>query len=418
MCVAAVIYQPLKLSDIQLMHDSNPHGQGVGWLDKVSGRLKYKKGIGPKEIFDLQNKNLISYPYMLHSRWATHGPKVPELCHPFPVGINALFDHPEGEADQLLQHNGTWGDYSRWMPTWLPQKVQDNLSDTAVAAYVVDFFPDILDEVHWATCLASIQDGEISFKYQGTWSTHEGNKFSNLQWLPTYGWRGSYQASPYATDDEGTGKWWETWKGRDWRDWRRNQDEDTRREAVISRARIAAARARIAAKKAQASGALIIRKKGEVIAQGKTFTLVAKETGADSGAHTLEDLGPDWETEADFSDLFDHGTRDPWDNDESDLEERKEYQSWEQYVEAKYGHRVARMAMIIDPDGSELSNSELESLALSNVSADDQEVEDFGGYGLGESHERGDGEFEDISEVVSDDYQVVNDYLRHVRKLG
>lgn len=428
MCIASVIFNPLKQSDIQLMYDANPHGGGMGWLDKSTMKLKYKKGLNAKQLFELQESGEVSYPYMLHLRWATHGPKVPELCHPFPIGVAALFDSPEGEADQLLQHNGTWSDYSRWVPTWLPQKVQDNLSDTAVCAYVVDFFPDILDEVHWATCLASIDpaNGEITFKYQGTWSEHGGNKFSNLHWLPNYGY--AYKASPYSSDtDYDNGKWWETWKGRDWRHWSRTRDEDTRREAVASRARIAAAKARIHAKKAKEAGLMTaeeaskaeitIRRKGESI-RGEGFVILPTSSPYDSGASELQDLGPDWESEADFSDLFDSGTRDPWDNDTSDYLERQDFQSWEQYVEAKYGPRVARMAVIIDPDGTELSNSELESLALSNCSADDDEIENFGSYGEPASGYRGDGETEDVTDVVSEDYTVVNDYLRHMRKVG
>lgn len=339
MCVAAIIHKPVPLSDLQHMENTNPDGGGVGWLDKRSGRFRYIKGITAKDIHGMQEAGVMSYPYLLHFRWATHGPEVPELCHPFPVGVKALYDESSGEAVEIMMHNGTWGNYEKWIPDWLPTGVAEELSDTAVAAYVMGYFPDITDEIHWATAHATVNgSGEMHVVTTGSWDEYEGNSYSNLHWRP----------SAYSSYSDSN--WWETWRGREWRAWAKEGASEVQPKCT--------------------TGACDFGRPGTDPPMGPR--------------EYFEDNGDDYQRLADDD-------RDPY-----------EFGTFEDYVEAKYGKNVARLAMEIDPGGSMLTNSELESMALSNFDGI------IGGYG-GDSHEDDDSDAD--PDMVSEDAAAVNEWL-------
>lgn len=185
MCVAAVIYNPLTLSDLKNMEDSNPDGAGVSWRD--GNAIRFKRGLTAQEIFDLQEEGEVTYPYFVHFRWATYGDKVGALTHPFPLGMRALFGELDGTTDAVLMHNGSWSGWSSYLSDIpLPQDALTCQSDTAVAAYIARDNEDILDQVHWATAIMRMEGDDLKIHYRGsTWEEENGNWFSNMNWKPS-----------------------------------------------------------------------------------------------------------------------------------------------------------------------------------------------------------------------------------------
>lgn len=182
MCVAAVIesnHGP-KLAELRQMEDENPHGAGIAYAQ--GNRIRYVKGLTADMIFKMQSS--LPRPYLLHFRWATHGPKVQHLCHPFPLGMSALMSRrTSGTADAVLIHNGVWTNYERHLPVWAYGR-RHELSDTAVAAYVAESNEDILDDVSWATAVGRAAGaGRMDVTLRGsTWEVHKGDLYSNLRW--------------------------------------------------------------------------------------------------------------------------------------------------------------------------------------------------------------------------------------------
>ena len=205
MCVAAIVYKPVSLDDLKEMDSSNPDGGGVAWFDGTA--IQFRKGLRPKAIHAMQEAGEMTYPYLLHFRWATMGAKVAEWTHPFPIGMRALCGELEGASKRVLIHNGTWGGFNRWIaqaqedgyvvpPDWALEAA----SDTALAAWLIEAYPEILSEVQWATALASVaQDVDgvatLDIELRGTWSEHEGNQYSNLSWLPWSGGGSNYSSN-------------------------------------------------------------------------------------------------------------------------------------------------------------------------------------------------------------------------------
>jgi len=186
MCVAAVAFQPVSLEYLLEMESSNPHGGGVAW--QAGDSIQFYRGLTAKEIFKLQEDGAMTYPYLLHFRWATHGARVGELTHPFPTGARALMGEIAGCAPEVIIHNGTWSDWEDAGKKHLPAELQGvlgDMSDTAVAAFITAYNPDVLDEVPWATAHAFMRNGQMDITTRGTWSDHQGNWYSNLNWLPT-----------------------------------------------------------------------------------------------------------------------------------------------------------------------------------------------------------------------------------------
>lgn len=223
MCIAAIINAPVTLDYLQQMEDSNPHGGGVAWACKKSKSVRFKRGLTAKQIYAMQDT--MSYPYLLHFRWATHGDKVPELTHPFPLGPRALMGELEGDAQSVIIHNGVWNKYDEWTDVIpLPKTLWKHVSDTAVLAYLMGANPNykkhLPPKVPWAVALAEWQGKQMAVtKFGHSWVNHGGNEYSNLQWLHTNSWlsyssgkgSGSYVYSKgYPMSD------WKDWGEKDW----------------------------------------------------------------------------------------------------------------------------------------------------------------------------------------------------------
>lgn len=195
MCVAAVIKRAVPLSDLQNMEIDNPHGAGVAWAQ--DGEIQFRRGLTAAQIFDMQTRGEMTYPYLLHFRWATHGPRVPELTHPFPTGIRAFGTELVGAAPQVMIHNGVWSEYTKWVPYIddVPSEVIASGSDTSVAAYFIPHFPDLAETIPWAVAVAEIDDrGDLQITQYGRgWSDYEGNQYSNLSWQSTQDFWSKYR---------------------------------------------------------------------------------------------------------------------------------------------------------------------------------------------------------------------------------
>jgi hypothetical protein len=201
MCIAAIIHVPLSKEYLDEMDISNPHGGGVAWLS--NGELCFRRGLVAKEIYEMQENGELTYPYLLHFRWATHGPKIAQLTHPFPTGIRAFLGELQGTADEVMIHNGVWGDYTDWVPlvpAVVPDELLASVSDTAVAAYFYAEFPELGSEIPWAVASARVgDDGKMAIVKHGRWQDYKGNEYSNLHWLPAKeyglarGWEGYFE---------------------------------------------------------------------------------------------------------------------------------------------------------------------------------------------------------------------------------
>jgi len=91
MCLIIASQDGKKPSD-SILHDgfySNPHGYGMVYLDK--GSLVTRKGFDYKDF--TKDFAEVKSPYVLHFRWATHGLKNLENCHPFKVRKGLYMAH-------------------------------------------------------------------------------------------------------------------------------------------------------------------------------------------------------------------------------------------------------------------------------------------------------------------------------------
>lgn len=198
LCIAAVIFEPIPFSYLQSMDEDNPHGGGVAW--EQDNKIYFVKGLNAKQIHDMQESGMMTYPYLLHFRWATHGDHVAALTHPFPLGPRALMGELTGTADKVLIHNGTWNYYDTRAMAFmnngnheLPEELVGSGSDTAIAAWLAAYGEELLDSVPWATALAEMREttneaGELvktmDITTRGTWYDKDNNWYSNLNWVP------------------------------------------------------------------------------------------------------------------------------------------------------------------------------------------------------------------------------------------
>lgn len=223
MCVAAVIFSPISMQYLQCMEEDNPHGAGVAWLQGDS--IRFMRGLSAQDIYQMQEDKVMTYPYLMHYRWATHGDKIPQLTHPFPIGPRALLGELHGNAPAVLIHNGTWNSYDKAAGRHIragnyeiPEEIFDAASDTAVAAFLAQDNPEILDEIMWATAVAEIREEDgvktMEITTRGQWYDKEGNWYSNLNWVP---WSGYYFPSMYSSTSDSAAdraNYWKEWERR------------------------------------------------------------------------------------------------------------------------------------------------------------------------------------------------------------
>jgi hypothetical protein len=115
MCVIYACHEKLPDED-QLRAGAfrNSDGAGVAWLG-TKGKVQWVKGLKSdhEEVREFIEKENIKFPLAIHFRNASAGmPVCDELCHPFPVSEH-VETYSEGEAEQLLMHNGHVHDWDK-----------------------------------------------------------------------------------------------------------------------------------------------------------------------------------------------------------------------------------------------------------------------------------------------------------------
>lgn len=354
MCIAAIIFSPVPFEYLESMDEDNPHGGGVAWeVEREDGTktIRFKRGLNHKQIWEMQQAGEMNYPYLLHFRWATHGARVPQLTHPFPVGPRALFGELEGDSDEVLIHNGMWSHYGHEVPTWseFPDELVNLVSDTAIAAWRADSDESVLDQVPWATARAYIGPDGMDIDTRGTWTDWEGNWYSNMSWKPNFitlpdGTRKytktwSYYRG-YQYSDSGSNNY-SKWSYDDWMEWAQNgcgSYGDNERDTAWNKQADAAAESKpdesvgLSGEDAYNHGQItwqeFIAKYGKPA--GGDFAPSPKE------ATEIESLGPEMKGAS---------------------------LSWYEYLEAKYGKKVADEVMQDygpDPDDNSGDNIEIE----------------------------------------------------------
>lgn len=179
MCVAVIVESKDRIPSeyLKAMAEHNPDGGGVAWID--GDLIQYRKGLTWQQIDSFQH--LLPRPFLLHFRIATRGGKIPELTHPFPVGMQAFTDDLTGMAPAVLIHNGTWMDFRKHVPEGIDANL---VSDTQTAAYVAETNEKILDEVKWSNAIMKAKgNGRADLTLRGHWTDFKGNQYSNLHWL-------------------------------------------------------------------------------------------------------------------------------------------------------------------------------------------------------------------------------------------
>lgn len=212
MCIALHIFgdQNISIADLERMDTDNPHGIGIAYLDPDTGKIRIRKGLSLKELAWLQPD--LPRPFLLHFRWATIGPKVPALAHPFALGINAFSTDLDQQCEAALIHNGGWVGWRGWT---LPDGIKEsNVSDTQVAAYVIGAgHPEIRKDVSWSNAIIMRREGKAVVSEHGRWTAIPGMagvSASNLSWQTRA--RGAVFESPY-------GKWHPgSWVGGKWQE--------------------------------------------------------------------------------------------------------------------------------------------------------------------------------------------------------
>lgn len=82
--------------------ENNPHGIGVMWHDRETGRVHALRGMfNHKDYTDLHNM-LLGVPHAIHFRLRTRGPIGENACHPFKI-----LSEEENGMDLYMMHNGT-----------------------------------------------------------------------------------------------------------------------------------------------------------------------------------------------------------------------------------------------------------------------------------------------------------------------
>jgi hypothetical protein len=111
MCLLAVA-KDRKMTDDEIINsnNSNPHGIGVGWIEPVTRKVCYRKGMSLIEFQEFY-KDFDITPHVVHFRYSSIGGICPELTHPFIVSPKSSLQISYRGSKSILFHNGH---YSGW----------------------------------------------------------------------------------------------------------------------------------------------------------------------------------------------------------------------------------------------------------------------------------------------------------------
>ena len=206
MCMLCVV-NPGVIPDRDKLENSalnNPHGFGFAIVVPNEKRIIVERTMDPDESINrflkLRKKHKDGYA-MWHARYATHGSKTVDNCHPFKVGKDGL---------TYLAHNGIID---------IPMDDKDDRSDTRV--FAEDFLPAIGgvkaldDNLVWDMAQRYTKGSKVAILTVNPKAKHQlyllngnlGHEMDGVWWsndgycLPRYTPSKSY-------DDYGYGGWW------------------------------------------------------------------------------------------------------------------------------------------------------------------------------------------------------------------
>lgn len=138
MCVIAVYENNYpEPEDLINMEAMNQHFGGIAW--RKDGKIEYRKGINAKEMTILIKEEKIKLPFIVHFRIASIGEVSKELNHPFPISEN-VDNALSGNCDEVLFHNGTWSDYTKYLSNTCMMKgikaPNGKISDSRIMAWL------------------------------------------------------------------------------------------------------------------------------------------------------------------------------------------------------------------------------------------------------------------------------------------
>jgi hypothetical protein len=180
-----------KKKQLEVSSCNNPHGFGYAVITPtgiITGKgMSSKKVI--KEFLEVRKEYPNSYA-MFHARYATHGVKNQENCHPFMVG---------GRDDTYLAHNGILD---------ISIHQTDKRSDTRI------FAEDVLPRMGGAPSL----DDENVWKILSKWAS--GNKIAVFTLDPKAKWP-CYIINEHLGHWDNEGNWWSNdgYKQSTWSSW-------------------------------------------------------------------------------------------------------------------------------------------------------------------------------------------------------
>lgn len=202
-CIIACIDKKMSLELMQKVHLKNSDGIGFGWFQ--DGMPHYKKALMPQAAFEFSEA--LELPFVMHFRAASVGmSKSNNLCHPFevtPVSELKL----EGNAPQLLMHNGTVGGYRILLAaTDLTEPYHDSASDSRAISMILAKLGDINKQQRLLKSIGGrfvlMDAASYKFKLFGSfvesWE-YPGMKFSNFDWR--------YETKVYQSSDYYSSFW-------------------------------------------------------------------------------------------------------------------------------------------------------------------------------------------------------------------
>ena len=158
----------IPTSNIDLIIDKNPHGWGISYIK--NGILQIEKSMNMEaavvKIKQLEDENI---EFLFHARYATHGEKNLQNCHPYDLNNGVMF------------HNGTIDIRCR----------NKHLSDTHYFSLKVNKYLRKKKSLEWIIKKLSSQIGKSRLAFMldtgeilkfGDWQELDGNFYSKLTW--------------------------------------------------------------------------------------------------------------------------------------------------------------------------------------------------------------------------------------------
>lgn len=198
--MCCIIYRPkdaplIKEENIKKIIDKNPHGWGISYNNgkTISTIRSLKMEDALEEIQKLEKENI---EFLFHARWATHGDKTIENCHPYNLRNGVLF------------HNGTINipisKKDKKSDTWYFSKILNKKLKKTNIEKLLNKYNEIIGESRLA-----IMENNGNIIFHGKWHEIDGCKYSKLNW------KTEYYYSSYSSDIKAWYDNYDYWENRE-----------------------------------------------------------------------------------------------------------------------------------------------------------------------------------------------------------